>query len=344
MAEKREEWRAAPLLEELRSMQEVFARLDLKGDGRIDKDEINATLQRLGYKPAKVNIYGTSEVEQMIWEVDNDGTEALEWDDFALMYERCTADVAGDEPRRLFDLCTFLSLDRNDSGTVLFEELMAILLHRFGRQKLDQVFTSDVLFEELTYVEFLAVLQAMSSPLNSKELLSQALYSKRAQTLEAVAKQAKKALKNSGPVSPRRQRALKAEAAARRQAAQNDWVDSREAGVSFKAQANDSETQDMYALIDDKAARMQVGHSAPVGNAHRRPGPLRSPTTPRERAQRVTTPISLSQANAPSPNTPASQISPRSHWSPKATWNSELLQPVFGRDESAAEDTATTTQ
>jgi hypothetical protein len=45
-------------------------RLDRKNDGKIDRDEIAQQFDILGYQPKRQTDYGTSEVEDMIWEVD----------------------------------------------------------------------------------------------------------------------------------------------------------------------------------------------------------------------------------------------------------------------------------
>jgi hypothetical protein len=51
------------------NLRRVFERLDLKRDGKIDKDELQAQYEALDYKPRKQTEYGISEVEDVIWEV-----------------------------------------------------------------------------------------------------------------------------------------------------------------------------------------------------------------------------------------------------------------------------------
>ena len=80
---------------ELESIKRVFERLDRKNDGKIDRDEIAQQLDLLGYKPRRHTDYGTSEVEDMIWEVDEDCDGMIDWDNFVQLYIRCRRDKTG---------------------------------------------------------------------------------------------------------------------------------------------------------------------------------------------------------------------------------------------------------
>lgn len=80
---------------ELESIKRVFERLDRKNDGKIDRDEIAQQLDLLGYKPKRHTDYGTSEVEDMIWEVDEDCDGKIDWDNFVQLYIRCRRDKTG---------------------------------------------------------------------------------------------------------------------------------------------------------------------------------------------------------------------------------------------------------
>jgi len=75
----------------------VFERLDRKNDGKIDKQEIAKQFEVLGYKPKKSTDYGTSEVEDMIWEVDDDCDGMIDWENFVRLYVRCRRDKTGQE-------------------------------------------------------------------------------------------------------------------------------------------------------------------------------------------------------------------------------------------------------
>ena len=65
---------------ELEQLHRVFNRLDSKGDGKIDEQELGTYLRTyLGYKPKK------GEVAEMIWQVDENGDGLLHWDEFSVM-------------------------------------------------------------------------------------------------------------------------------------------------------------------------------------------------------------------------------------------------------------------
>ena len=77
------------------------------------------------------------EVEDMIWEVDEDCDGAVDWNEFQAMYHRCRSDRVGREPRRLFNLTEFVMNDKSFSGRVSLEEAMQILYLRYGRDLMD---------------------------------------------------------------------------------------------------------------------------------------------------------------------------------------------------------------
>jgi len=100
-------------------------------DGKIDAEELFRLFQRLDHKASKF------EVEDIIWEVDDDGDKCINWTEFQAMYRRCRNDRSGYEPRRLFNVVEFLMNDKDANGTVSVEEAMQILFLRSGRGLLD---------------------------------------------------------------------------------------------------------------------------------------------------------------------------------------------------------------
>lgn len=71
------------------------------------------------------------EVEEMVWEVDEDLDNALGWAEFRLMFTRNIADKTGLEPARMFHLTQFLIYDDNVNGKVSLDETMHLLYTRF---------------------------------------------------------------------------------------------------------------------------------------------------------------------------------------------------------------------
>lgn len=99
---------------ELDALQKVFERLDRKSDNKIDKEEVMQQFDELGYKPRKVTDYGNSEVEDIIWEVDEDSDGAIDWENFVQIYIRCRRDKTGQTCLVFFSekiLLGFLSWD-----------------------------------------------------------------------------------------------------------------------------------------------------------------------------------------------------------------------------------------
>jgi len=58
-------------------------------DGKIDAEELFRLFQRLDHKASKF------EVEDIIWEVDDDGDKCINWTEFQAMYRRCRNDRSG---------------------------------------------------------------------------------------------------------------------------------------------------------------------------------------------------------------------------------------------------------
>uniref|UniRef100_A0A7S0YTP4 EF-hand domain-containing protein n=1 Tax=Hemiselmis tepida TaxID=464990 RepID=A0A7S0YTP4_9CRYP len=150
---------------ELESIKRVFERLDRKNDGKICRDEISQQFEILGYRPKKHTDYGTSEVVDMIWEVDEDCDGMIDWENFIQLYVRCRKDKSGCEPKRLFNLIEFMINDKDGSGTINEDEVMEVLYHRYGKEAMqkmtDEVFKNDRDGDkELDFQDFLAIVNA----------------------------------------------------------------------------------------------------------------------------------------------------------------------------------------
>uniref|UniRef100_A0A6T8P8Y1 EF-hand domain-containing protein n=1 Tax=Hemiselmis andersenii TaxID=464988 RepID=A0A6T8P8Y1_HEMAN len=159
----KDEWEVLGLEKriDLENLKRVFERLDLNKDGKIDVEELQAMYEDLGYKPRKQTEYGVSEVEDVIWEVDEDANGYIDWDNFVQLYMRCRKDKSGKEPTRLYNLIEFMVCDKDGGGTMSEDECMEILFHRFGKEQMkemtDKLFkhNSDEAEKEFSYTEFL---------------------------------------------------------------------------------------------------------------------------------------------------------------------------------------------
>ena len=118
--------------QELEGLAKVFAKLDRNGDGKIDADELAFCLKYLGHKPGK------HEVTDIIWEVDEDGDQCVEWEEFKVMFFRARHDKKGLEPRKLFNLTEFMMVDKDGSGSIDLDECMEILFRRYGKNGLEE--------------------------------------------------------------------------------------------------------------------------------------------------------------------------------------------------------------
>ena len=139
---------------ELENLRRVFEAIDKNRDSKLDAKELNAVLVKLGYTAKK------QEIEDMIWEVDEDCDKCVSWDEFKLMFERCRTDKTGLEPRKLFNVVEFMMHDKDASGTIDMDECMEILFRRFGRdlleEKVDEFMQNDEDGDNtITFTEFL---------------------------------------------------------------------------------------------------------------------------------------------------------------------------------------------
>eukprot|EP00347_Sterkiella_histriomuscorum_P015461 403356940 len=99
---------------------------------KISAQDLIKTLQILGEKPTK------SEVDLMIWEVDDDLDKQVSKIEFDKMYKRCISDESGLEPRKLYNLVVFLMYDKEFKGRVSVEDTLQLLYVRHGRPNLDE--------------------------------------------------------------------------------------------------------------------------------------------------------------------------------------------------------------
>ena len=124
---------------------------------KIGPGDLMKVLTFLGSKPLK------SEVNLIIWEVDDDLDGYVDRKEFETMYKRCISDETGLEPRKLFNIVQFLMYDKDFKGRVSVEETLQILFVRYGRESLDDEITAifgddekndDGSEKEITYGEY----------------------------------------------------------------------------------------------------------------------------------------------------------------------------------------------
>ena len=74
--------------------------------------------------------YSKPEVDQWIWEVDEDLDGCVNEYEFTLMYKRCIFDKTGLEPRNLFNLVQFLMYDLGCRGKITVEDTLELIYVR----------------------------------------------------------------------------------------------------------------------------------------------------------------------------------------------------------------------
>ena len=151
----------------------MFNRIDLDGEGRITAKNIDAIFAYLKHVPLANTIYGISEAEYIIWESDDSLTGCLDFDTFVTKIAICDSSSRRSCPRRLYDLFVFLALDKDGDGTVDTDELMELILKKYGRARLDELFGSletgaNQAGCTLTYTEFTGNVALILGSLHSK--------------------------------------------------------------------------------------------------------------------------------------------------------------------------------
>lgn len=113
-----------------------------KPDKKVSCDDVYEILKFMNHKTSR------KEVEEMVWEVDENLDGYLDWNEFRLFFNRNLIDQTGLEPSRMFNLTQFLIYDKNHNGHASVDETMNLLYARYGRavmeQKLKELFGEDM--------------------------------------------------------------------------------------------------------------------------------------------------------------------------------------------------------
>ena len=115
------------------NLTRVFKTLDLASDGYIDVDEVFEAVKKIG------GTLSRSEIEDAMWEIDDDMDGKLSMADYLTTYRRSQNDEFGFEPRRFFSIVEFLLMDRDCSGEITLDEAMTTLFERQGADNLASV-------------------------------------------------------------------------------------------------------------------------------------------------------------------------------------------------------------
>ena len=129
MAQVEEELRSVTVkIDELRSR---ISEYDKQPDAKIRSADLNEAIKQLGCRSTK------KEIQDMIWEVDENLDGCVDWEEFKLMFYRNITDTTGLEPFQLFNVVQFMMYDRDGSGQVTVDETMHMLYARYGKKNLE---------------------------------------------------------------------------------------------------------------------------------------------------------------------------------------------------------------
>lgn len=115
----------------LSELQAVFDRIRSSSTttpcpSKIDPTSLHAFLRSMKYKPKP------GEVEEAIWEIDEDHDGKLSWKEFHRACERCISDNQAREPQQVYNYTLFMIFSR--SSNILVESELRRLLHlRYGK-------------------------------------------------------------------------------------------------------------------------------------------------------------------------------------------------------------------
>jgi len=159
--------------QELESLRRAFKRVDKKGDGKIDVDELMEELEFLGHKVKR------SEAELIVWEVDDDADGCVDWDEFRTMFYRIQNDQTGFEPRKLFNMVEFIRQDKNYSGSIDLDECVTLLYARYGKEAVDPSVKAifpcgDETEKNIPFGKFVEIQRAASKMVNGSGLKADA--------------------------------------------------------------------------------------------------------------------------------------------------------------------------
>eukprot|EP00924_Labyrinthula_sp_SR-Ha-C_P015135 snap_masked-scaffold_9-processed-gene-9.29-mRNA-1 protein AED:0.14 eAED:0.14 QI:949/1/1/1/0.28/0.25/8/124/234 len=152
------EGKLSPVQGEVKELERKYRTKLSNGIKAIDLSAIMKTLGKF---------YSKADIEEIIWEVDENLDKEVDYKELKLCFERNTVDKTGLEPHRLYNLVQFMMYDKDGSGQVSLDETMKMLYARYGRDKMEDqmkiLFGEDLKTQdgdgELSFEEFLSVVE-----------------------------------------------------------------------------------------------------------------------------------------------------------------------------------------
>eukprot|EP01031_Cornospumella_fuschlensis_P037203 gene37203-45157_t len=101
-------------------------------DHKISFKDLDAILKSLGAA------FHRKQIEQLIWEVDENLDGLIDYDELQLTYYRNITDNTGSEPCFFFKILEFLIFDASHKGYIIEDDCMEILYARYGGGNLER--------------------------------------------------------------------------------------------------------------------------------------------------------------------------------------------------------------
>ena len=113
------------LVRQIADLEERIARVAKPAGMKvITKGDLAGALKALGKSCTR------QEIEDMVWEVDDNLDGAIDWEEFLTMFQRNVTDDTGLEPCQMFNVVQFMTYDKKNSGVVTVDDTMSMLYAR----------------------------------------------------------------------------------------------------------------------------------------------------------------------------------------------------------------------
>lgn len=116
----------------------------------IKNEDLYEAIKALG------KVCSKKEINDMIWEADENLDGVVDWEELRAMFNRNLLDRTELEPANLFNVVQFMTYDKKNCGVITADDTMAILFARYGQMQLEmrmkQLFGDS---DELTFVDYL---------------------------------------------------------------------------------------------------------------------------------------------------------------------------------------------
>ena len=112
---------------EIRALKAKVESLNNAKVKKISKNDLGLALKDMGKACTQ------SEIDRMVWEVDGNLDEHIDWNELCMMFNRNITDDTGLEPFQLFNIVQFLTYDKTFRGVVTMDDTMSMAIRERRR-------------------------------------------------------------------------------------------------------------------------------------------------------------------------------------------------------------------